>query len=88
MKRDKLKSLVSAIFAVMLVLTSTVSIAAAAIADSEEQFEAPSDQDALTWNYYMTSYQQVYKYHDSNRFINIMTASPMLLAEFRAILFG
>ncbi len=35
---NKLKSLVSAIFAVMLVLTSTVSIAVAAIADSEEQF--------------------------------------------------
>ncbi|CAG0979185.1 MAG: hypothetical protein MPEBLZ_00559 [Candidatus Methanoperedens nitroreducens] len=62
---NKIKSFASAIFAVMLMLTSIVSIAAAAIADSEEQFAAPSDQDALTWNYYMTSYQQVYKYHDS-----------------------
>ncbi len=71
---NKLKSLASAIFAVMLVLTSTISIAAAAIADSEEQFTSPYDTDAVTWNYYMTSYQQIYKYHAVN---------PMLSAEFR-----
>ncbi len=71
---NKLKSLASAIFAVMLVLTSTISIAAAAIADSEEQFTSPYDTDAVTWNYYMTSYQQIYKYHDSKS--NVVSRIP------------
>ncbi len=70
----KIKSLASAIFAVMLLLASTVSVAAAAKADSEEQYEYPDDTDALTWDYWMTSYERIYKYHDSKS--NVVNRIP------------
>ena len=51
MKRNKLKSL-AVCFVLMLVFITTSGIAAAAIADSNEQFASPYDQDASIWNSY------------------------------------
>lgn len=60
MKRNKLKLLAASFFVVMLVFTTTLGIAAAATADSDEQMNA--EFDAYVWNAYMSmgGYTTVY----------------------------